>query len=72
MGIWTKGGKIDCMAILAKTQKWYEGKSERGEGVATTPHPSWERGLIHWYKVNHEIFSMSNNLLGPNNSETFV
>ena len=28
MGIWTKGGKIDRMEILAKRQKWYEGKSE--------------------------------------------
>ena len=27
MGIWSKGGKIDRMAILAKTQKWYEGES---------------------------------------------
>ena len=33
MDIWTKGGKIDRMAILAKTQKWYEGKSERKGGV---------------------------------------
>ena len=32
------------MAILAKTQKWYEGKSENP--AATTPlPPSWERGL---------------------------
>ena len=38
MSIWTKGGKIDRMAILAKTQKLYKGKSEGGGGgVATTP-----------------------------------
>ena len=43
MGIWTKGRWIDRMEVLVKTQKWYEGKSERG--VATTPPPSWERGL---------------------------
>ena len=43
MGIWTNGWKIDRMAILAKTQKWYEGKSEKGRGVATTPPPPPER-----------------------------
>ena len=44
MGIWSKGGKIDRMAILAKTQKWYEGKSERGGGVATTSPPPEREG----------------------------
>ena len=34
MGIWTKDGSIDQMAILAKKQKWHEGKSER-VGVVT-------------------------------------
>ena len=33
------------MAILAKTQKRHEGKSERG--WAATASPSWERGLIY-------------------------
>ena len=37
MGIWTKGGKIDRMAILAKTQKWYEIKSEGGGGCCNNP-----------------------------------
>ena len=42
MGIWTKGGQIDCMTIpvLAKMQKWYEGNS--GRGIATNSPP--ERG----------------------------
>ena len=40
MGIWTKGEKIDRMAILAKTQKWYEGKSEMGGAATTTPPPT--------------------------------
>ena len=41
MGIWTKGGKIDRSAILAKTQKWYE---EKSEGLQQPPPPpNWER-----------------------------
>ena len=40
MGIWKKGGQIGRMAILAKTQKWYEGKSERG--VLQQPPPERE------------------------------
>ena len=36
MGICTKGGLIDQMAILTKKQKRHKGKSERG--AATTPH----------------------------------
>ena len=35
------------MAILAKTQKWYEGKSERGGGGCNNHPPLLrERGLI--------------------------
>ena len=37
MGIWRKGRQMDHMAILAKTQKRQEGKSERGGGFATIP-----------------------------------
>ena len=33
---------MDHMAILAKTQKWHKGKSERGGGVAATPSPERE------------------------------
>ena len=42
MVIWTKGGKIDRMEILAKTQKWYDGKSEGlgGGGCCNNPPPS--------------------------------
>ena len=40
MGIWTKGGKIDRMAILAKTAR---GKFRKGGGVATPPPLSPER-----------------------------
>ena len=41
MVIWTKGGKIDRMEILAKTQKWYDGKSEGlgGGGCCNNPPP---------------------------------
>ena len=37
MGIWTKGGKIDRMAILAKTQKMVRGKIRKGEGCNNPP-----------------------------------
>ena len=40
MGIWTKGGQIDPMTILAKTQKWKEGKSPLRERVKM--HSSWK------------------------------
>ena len=33
---------MDRMAILAKTQKRHEGKSEGGGGVATAPPPERE------------------------------
>ena len=46
MGIWTKGGKIDLMAILAKMQKWYGGKSERGG--CNNPPPPPERERVKW------------------------
>ena len=38
MGIWTKGGKINRMAILAKKAKMVRGKSERGGGLQQPPH----------------------------------
>ena len=37
------------MAILAKTQKWYEGKSERGGGVCNNPPPPpLLREMVKW------------------------
>ena len=50
MGIWTNGGRIDRIAILAKTQKWYEGKSERGGGgLQQPPPPERERVKLTFY-----------------------
>ena len=49
MGIWTKDGSIDQMAILAKKQKWHEGKSER-VGVVTR----WP--TIKCYGTRHKQF----------------
>ena len=46
IGIWTKGGYINQMAILAIKQKRHEGKSERGGGC-NNPPPEREGYLIY-------------------------
>ena len=52
------------MAILAKTQKWYEGKSERG-GIATSPLLRERVKLIHGNELkfarvveNHKLINV--------------
>ena len=65
MGNWTKGGKIDLMAILAKLQKWYGGKSERGGGCNNPPPPpERERGLNGLHEFSELVLARMVLLMG--------